>query len=201
VVKSLFVGEDCIANNPSAFELFGYDVMLDADLRPWLIEINASPSMEMVRRRVSAGRVSRREGWCAQETELDRDVKPQLIADTIQLVGPPDYDRTVLESVLQRRISGTPKHVQNNSPTRAHLAGRDGLEDIRVLTRRCRNERRHQRRAAWVRTKALRRAASAGSLHADCAIASVRDPVCRPSASHGRRTSSRTAAVTCRETE
>jgi D-alanine-D-alanine ligase-like ATP-grasp enzyme len=31
---------------PSAFELFGYDVIIDTDLNVHLIEINASPSLE-----------------------------------------------------------------------------------------------------------------------------------------------------------
>ena len=28
------------------FELFGYDIMVDSDLRCWLIEINSSPAMD-----------------------------------------------------------------------------------------------------------------------------------------------------------
>lgn len=37
--------DDFNANN-SAFQLFGADIMLDKDLKPWLIEINNEPSME-----------------------------------------------------------------------------------------------------------------------------------------------------------
>lgn len=30
---------------PNAFELLGFDILIDADLRPWLIEVNANPSV------------------------------------------------------------------------------------------------------------------------------------------------------------
>jgi len=50
------------------FELFGLDVMLDETGRPWLLEVNASPSLGVD---------------CAADSEL----KPGVLRDTVQLVS------------------------------------------------------------------------------------------------------------------
>eukprot|EP00976_Prorocentrum_cordatum_P007692 153446-Prorocentrum_minimum.AAC.1 len=52
----------------SCFELLGLDVMLDDKLKPWLIEVNHSPSF-------------------TTDTPLDLAIKEELISDTIELVG------------------------------------------------------------------------------------------------------------------
>lgn len=50
------------------FELLGFDVILDANLKPWILEVNSSPALSV-------------------DTELDAEVKTALINDTIDLLG------------------------------------------------------------------------------------------------------------------
>ena len=71
----------------SCYELLGYDVTLDADLRPWLVECNASPSLGL---RGSAG---------SDTEDAQRRSKQPMIGDTLTLLGvnepgaAPSFDR------------------------------------------------------------------------------------------------------------
>jgi tubulin polyglutamylase TTLL6/13 len=51
------------------FELLGYDFLIDAKGRPWLLEVNHSPSFHT-------------------DSAVDVEVKDALIADTLRLVRP-----------------------------------------------------------------------------------------------------------------
>lgn len=85
ILKSLCMAEDHIPHQVNAFELFGYDLMMDSKMKVWLIEVNSSPSM-------------------GQEHLLDEHVKQPLINDTIDLVEPMEFDRRSFAEVLHRRV-------------------------------------------------------------------------------------------------
>ncbi|RLO06381.1 hypothetical protein DYB28_011067 [Aphanomyces astaci] len=84
IVKSLVAGEDSIPFQVNSFDLYGYDILLDESFRPWLIEINSSPSM-------------------GRDNSLDYVIKDALIYDTMRLVRPLHFDRAALLSILNRR--------------------------------------------------------------------------------------------------
>ena len=52
-------------------QILGFDIMVDADLKPWLIETNAAPALGL-------------------ESEVDRRVKPKLINDMVEVIVKPN---------------------------------------------------------------------------------------------------------------
>jgi len=100
ILKSLVVVDEKMTHQPCCFEVFGYDVLLDENLRPWLLEVNASPSL-------------------SRENQLDIRVKNAMIRDTILLIDPPKYDRAAVARIIKRRISEISKNkfsVNKNDP-------------------------------------------------------------------------------------
>lgn len=70
VVHSLKSVASIIANDRHCFECYGYDIIIDNNLKPWLIEVNASPSL-------------------TSTTSTDRVMKYNLINDVINIILPP----------------------------------------------------------------------------------------------------------------
>ncbi|KAJ8601936.1 hypothetical protein CTAYLR_004451 [Chrysophaeum taylorii] len=71
------------------FELFGFDVLLDASLKPWLIEVNVSPSL-------MGGSL------------LDRQIKGRLMSDVFHTVGFEPYDPAVVKAERRRTKAAAP---------------------------------------------------------------------------------------------
>jgi tubulin polyglutamylase TTLL4 len=60
------------------FEVYGFDVIIDAKLRPWLLEVNVAPSL-------------------SSSSPYDKQVKTMLLCDTLHLVGFRIFDRKRVE--------------------------------------------------------------------------------------------------------
>jgi len=64
--------QSVIINDKHCFEMYGFDILIDANLKSWLLEVNASPSLTTT-------------------TEVDRKLKMQLLQDTFEIVVTPDW--------------------------------------------------------------------------------------------------------------
>lgn len=52
--------------------MYGYDILIEDNLKPWLIEVNASPSLSTT-------------------TEADRKLKMSVLESVFQIVVPPEW--------------------------------------------------------------------------------------------------------------
>ena len=72
----------------NCFEVFGFDILLDSDMKPWLVEVNLSPSL-------------------APDSPLDLTIKGTLMTDTFNMVGLRRFDRKKESlSRMRHRVNG-----------------------------------------------------------------------------------------------
>ena len=67
ITRSLLSVQQVIMQDKHCFELYGYDILIDDDLKPWLLEVNASPSL-------------------TGDVAADYDLKHCVIQDTLDIV-------------------------------------------------------------------------------------------------------------------
>jgi hypothetical protein len=73
-------------HSSNCFELYGFDVLVDEDLKPWLLEVNLSPSM-------------------MADSPLDWQVKSSVLSDAFNLVGVPNASwKTLATSKLRSQL-------------------------------------------------------------------------------------------------
>ena len=73
IVHSLKAVVGTMINDRHCFECYGYDILIDSDLKPWLVEVNASPSL-------------------SSTTAADRHMKMALVRDVLDIAIPAKLD-------------------------------------------------------------------------------------------------------------
>ncbi len=82
IIKTCIAAEPKIYNSLTretkhrslCFELYGFDILIDKSLRPWLLEVNVSPSL-------------------SSSSPMDRQIKTTLMCDVFNTIGIRPYDR------------------------------------------------------------------------------------------------------------
>lgn len=121
-------------NEPSrmncCYELFGFDVMIDENMKPWLLEVNISPSL-------------------ASSSPLDKKIKTEVITDMFNLAG---VCAVPALSDAQRKDPGHQDEIKMeklNVLTKAHVSKKEkpptrnliDLKEMDELNDLCFNER------------------------------------------------------------
>ncbi|XP_056282088.1 tubulin polyglutamylase TTLL5 isoform X3 [Pseudoliparis swirei] len=121
IVKAVLSAELQIANackmyvphKTNCFELYGFDVLVDSNLKPWLLEVNLSPSL-------------------ACDAPLDLKIKASMIADMFSLVGfvcqdplsrQPRSDRVTLDHSLKHPAAQRTQRQRSAPATNSDTEG------------------------------------------------------------------------------
>ena len=73
----------CPAKSNNCFELFGFDILIDSQLEPWLLEVNLTPALSC-------------------DSPLDQKIKSNVIADLLSLAGVQTMTSRLNEPVVSK---------------------------------------------------------------------------------------------------
>jgi tubulin polyglutamylase TTLL4 len=81
-----------VKHRNQCYEIYGFDVLIDNNLRPWLLEVNVLPSL-------------------SSSSPFDKHVKSMLLSDTMHLIGFTIFDRRKIEE--ERRCEKNKKGIRS----------------------------------------------------------------------------------------
>lgn len=85
--------------SPAGFELFGFDILVDAAMKPWLIEVNCSPALNL-------------------DTPVDREVKFPLLTDTFSSLALHTRSFNNIQSVVTNPATAEPGPRRSSSASK-----------------------------------------------------------------------------------
>ena len=78
------------------FPLFsGFDILIDSDLKPWLLEVNLSPSLNC-------------------DTPIDMKIKSALLCDLLNLIGIPAVDPVLKRAQFNQKVINMTQQEEAN---------------------------------------------------------------------------------------
>jgi len=80
----------------NCFEMYGFDILIDHNLKPWILEVNVCPSL-------------------CSSSPLDRKIKHTLLSDIFNLIGLIPYDKHKFNSDKKKQQAQVPN--EKNNPT------------------------------------------------------------------------------------
>lgn len=90
----------------NCFEILGFDILIDSDLKPWILEVNLNPSL-------------------ATDAPLDYKIKSNLLIDTLNIVGMRKFDRRAESNKkLKFRQSNNTAFSRNPAQNVGHGVGK-----------------------------------------------------------------------------
>ena len=95
IIKSILSIEPIIVNNLNrstknrhlCFELYGFDIILDSTLKPWLLEVNVLPSL-------------------SSSSPLDKKIKTSLLSDIFNTIGIIPFTKRRLKREMEEEKYG-----------------------------------------------------------------------------------------------
>uniref|UniRef100_A0A8C7PSP0 Tubulin--tyrosine ligase-like protein 5 n=1 Tax=Oncorhynchus mykiss TaxID=8022 RepID=A0A8C7PSP0_ONCMY len=121
-----------VPHRNNCFELYGFDVLIDSNLKPWLLEVNLSPSL-------------------ACDAPLDLKIKASMISDMFSIVGE-SFSLPLFLHIKNKPLSANNTDTDGPKEKPGSKQGDSTLgltaEELKVL-RRIREE--HERRGGFIR--------------------------------------------------
>ena len=94
-------------NKNTCFELYGFDILIDQNLKPWLLEVNVLPSL-------------------SSSSPFDKIVKTLLICDVLTLIGIRGYDK--------KKVNSGPEEEKRNGSKSLSIINKSTIEEVKSMT-------------------------------------------------------------------